>query len=369
MSLNPSLYATLSATSEPTQVTAQYVWGARPGHRDELVRRDRDTNGDGTLAERLYCLMDYFNPTATVDETGEVVERYSWSAFGLRMIMDSDWEERTSSAYVFDFGFHGQFLDGETGYYNYGFRYYSPQIGRWLSRDPIEEEGGANLFAYAENSAIGTIDLHGLIDWNSKERKTTVPGVAEPGKSPPEFVGNKYTVLTSAGNPILTWAPDFGRTNGTMVNFNGQRVVVDSSTLYWCHGFTFDGHNVPGVAFGPFSIYGNQVPIVLQDENWKWIPCYFATANDIVVYAGNNNWNDPYHSGKVFSVATTEKQSDPGKEFFDETESQTKSKFGLAPEHAKIRNWMESPTGGQLSGEYRCYKKMEENPMNPLLAA
>ncbi|WP_425606517.1 RHS repeat-associated core domain-containing protein [Prosthecobacter fusiformis] len=27
-----------------------------------------------------------------------------------------------------------------SGYYNYGYRYYSPELGRWLSRDPIGEE-------------------------------------------------------------------------------------------------------------------------------------------------------------------------------------------------------------------------------------
>ncbi|MBL9154114.1 MAG: hypothetical protein JNK37_16595 [Verrucomicrobiales bacterium] len=142
----------LEGQSDPLR---QYVWGARPGHRDELILRDRDTGG-GSLDERLYCLMDYFDPTAVIDPSGGVVERYGWSAFGQRRVMDADWAPRSSSAYAFDFGFHGQFLDSDTGYYNYGYRYYSPQIGRWLSKDPIGESGGANLSSYSNNNSKNT---------------------------------------------------------------------------------------------------------------------------------------------------------------------------------------------------------------------
>ena len=37
---------------------------------------------------------------------------------------------------------------------DYGFRYYIPVSGRWLSRDPIGEEGGVNLFAICGNAAL-----------------------------------------------------------------------------------------------------------------------------------------------------------------------------------------------------------------------
>ena len=138
----------------------QYVWGARPGHRDELILRDRDTGG-GSLDERLYCLMDYFDPTAVIDPAGAVVERYGWSAFGQRRVMDADWAPLASSAVAFDFGFHGQFLDSDTGYYNYGYRYYSLEIGRWLSRDPAESPI-FNLYLFTDNSSIQKIDFLGL---------------------------------------------------------------------------------------------------------------------------------------------------------------------------------------------------------------
>ena len=39
-----------------------------------------------------------------------------------------------------------------------GLRFYFPEISRWLSRDPIGEQGGLNLYAYVGNSCIHNID-------------------------------------------------------------------------------------------------------------------------------------------------------------------------------------------------------------------
>ena len=46
----------------------------------------------------------------------------------------------------------------------YGFRYYNPSTGRWLSRDPIEENGGENLYAFVSNDGINAFDPYGLED-------------------------------------------------------------------------------------------------------------------------------------------------------------------------------------------------------------
>ena len=48
---------------------------------------------------------------------------------------------------------------------DYGFRYYSPAQVRFLNRDPIEEAGGLNLYAFVGNDPINGIDYLGLIDF------------------------------------------------------------------------------------------------------------------------------------------------------------------------------------------------------------
>ena len=52
----------------------------------------------------------------------------------------------------------------------YGYRFYDPQTGRWLNRDPLEEDGGVNLYGFVGNDAIDYIDRLGLqyiTDWCS----------------------------------------------------------------------------------------------------------------------------------------------------------------------------------------------------------
>jgi RHS repeat-associated protein len=146
-----------------SQTTAdlQYCWGAR--HRDDLVRRDRATTDGDTLDEIRYVLMDYFSPAAITDETGAVTERYRFSAFGVRSLLAPDFTSRSASECDFTFAFQGQFLDRESGFLNYGYRYYSPSSGRWLSKDPIQEEGGLNIYTFTENSPLNSTDLFGLV--------------------------------------------------------------------------------------------------------------------------------------------------------------------------------------------------------------
>ncbi len=50
-----------------------------------------------------------------------------------------------------------------TGMRYYGYRYYSPELGRWINRDPIEERGGANLYGFVGNNSVGLTDAVGLM--------------------------------------------------------------------------------------------------------------------------------------------------------------------------------------------------------------
>ena len=58
--------------------------------------------------------------------------------------------------------FQGQYFDQETGLHYNRFRYYDPDVGRFVSQDPIGLAGGANNYQYAPNPA-GWTDEFGLI--------------------------------------------------------------------------------------------------------------------------------------------------------------------------------------------------------------
>ncbi len=59
------------------------------------------------------------------------------------------------------FRFSTKYQDNETDLLYYGYRFYSGSVGRWLSRDPIGERGGINLFGFAHDNPICNYDSDG----------------------------------------------------------------------------------------------------------------------------------------------------------------------------------------------------------------
>ena len=50
----------------------------------------------------------------------------------------------------------------ETGMYHYLYRAYSPSLARFITRDPIEEQGGVNLYCFVNNNPVSRWDRWGL---------------------------------------------------------------------------------------------------------------------------------------------------------------------------------------------------------------
>ena len=84
---------------------------------------------------------------------GYIKTTYSYSPFG-----------NVSSVGNFEqnFQWSSEFYDPELDLVYYNYRHYSPTTARWLSRDPIEERGGLNLYAFCKNNSIIFFDVYGL---------------------------------------------------------------------------------------------------------------------------------------------------------------------------------------------------------------
>ena len=148
-------YLDLNATSSPDR---RYLWGL--GDRWDLVKRLRDDTGN--LDEERYVLYDAMDPVAICDENGDVKQRFEYSPFGETTFLNEDYTT-DSTPEDWKWLFHGEFRDAETGYYNYGYRFYNDTTGRWISRDPIGERGGHNLYKFTENNPLGKTDELGLV--------------------------------------------------------------------------------------------------------------------------------------------------------------------------------------------------------------
>ncbi len=95
------------------------------------------------------------------------------------------------------FRFSTKYQDDETGLLYYGHRYYDPSTGRWLSRDPIEEEVSPNLYVFVRNRPQLRIDLFGLADTLGSDNFKATP-VKPPATLPPGPTGKGvYTGLTT----------------------------------------------------------------------------------------------------------------------------------------------------------------------------
>ena len=121
------------------------------------------TVGGTTGFHAHYLYRDYLQ-VAECDLTGEtpvVVRSYIWDPSepeATRVLSMTRWEANGTQEKE-----HLYCMHDELGLVYYNYRHLNPLDGRWISRDPIEEEGGWNLFAFAGNKIFNQSDILGLI--------------------------------------------------------------------------------------------------------------------------------------------------------------------------------------------------------------
>ena len=136
-----------------------HIGGVR--YIDDLICRDRSTTG--TLNERLYAMQDAnWNITAITSSTGNVMERYEYDPYGNTTFLSPTFTTLQSSNYNWQTTYCGYRWDNDSGLYAVRFRYYSPQLGEWITRYPIDNDGGINLFQYVKSHPVDAVDPLGL---------------------------------------------------------------------------------------------------------------------------------------------------------------------------------------------------------------
>ncbi len=122
----------------------------------------RDGNIGGILSRRTGAGDTFYgydgngNVTLLTNSAGVDVGHYRYDAFGNTL------EAVGPRAGENPYRFSTKELHGPSGLYDYGLRFYSPGMGRWMNRDPLEEAGGVNLYGFVDNNPINDVDEYGL---------------------------------------------------------------------------------------------------------------------------------------------------------------------------------------------------------------
>jgi RHS repeat-associated protein len=90
--------------------------------------------------------------------TGTVSASYDYGPFGQSVKTNGEYANQNPLR------FSSQYDDVETGMVYYGYRYYNPEIGRWLSQDPVGEDAGNHLYRFINNDGANRTDYLGLIE-------------------------------------------------------------------------------------------------------------------------------------------------------------------------------------------------------------
>jgi RHS repeat-associated protein len=193
--------------SETVTVLRKYTWGldlagqSGPGNSiDEaggigglLATYDTAGTPETTDDASYYYLYDANgNVVQVLDASdGTVAANYDCDAYGNRL------NTPDSGEYDQPFRFSTKYWDDETGLGYWGYRYYSSRLGRWLSRDLIEEEGGFNLYCHALNQPPNLVDRLGL--------QSTQPA-SSPSSQPRDCCGPDITkALTHFMGSLKAW--------------------------------------------------------------------------------------------------------------------------------------------------------------------
>ncbi len=214
-------------------IAREYTWGLNLG------------GGIGGLLTLKQNASDYFylydgkgNVSSLINISQSVVANYRYDAFGVLMKKTATIEQ--------PYMFSTKAYDAQTGMYDFGFRYYMPEPGKWTTKDPLGEYRDINLYRVTGNNPVNWIDPWGLAPigpppvpvpgggvgngwkWNPNPQdkrggkwgpKQPIPGQSQPSASWED----------PAGDDIGHWDVDDGFGNRDRYDENGKPLTPEEA--------------------------------------------------------------------------------------------------------------------------------------------
>ena len=162
-----------------------------------LLARSHGYSGGAWSTHSLYHADGNGNITCMINSaaTPTIVATYRYDPYG-RLITSSG---SLASANVYRFS--SKEYHANTGLYYYLYRCYDPGTQRWLGRDPFQEQGGVNLYAFIKNRPTIGFDPFGLIG------PVDTPSWPPPSPTPTPPTPGPQTPKPPAAKPIPTKPP------------------------------------------------------------------------------------------------------------------------------------------------------------------
>jgi len=195
---------------------------------------DNVINGSVTTSTVNYITADQLNtPRAVTNSAGTVI--WSWAYKGNPF---GEQAPTSSTGYVLNLRYPGQYYDAETAT-NYNlFRNYEPAIGRYQESDPTGLAGGISTFAYVDGNPLNLVDPKGL-DPSSTGTLPDVPTItAVPGTLPVP--------------PTIAPAP--GQTGPNYPSYETDGTII-GGVIGGIFGSQFDDSGYGVIIFGGIGFY------------------------------------------------------------------------------------------------------------------
>ena len=204
----------------------------------EIFRRKRYIQKDGTW---LPCDNDITKNVSDVFyrlNSNGIGAHYDYAPFGAVTRTHSDSSASFDIVSLNPFRFSSEYYDSELDLVYYNYRHYSPSLGRFLSRDPIEEQGGLNLYACVKNN-INNYDVTG--------RQCCVI-IIHPGSYPKKESDVGHAILDCGANGYVSYFPNEEEGKKGIGRWPGNNHSKEDDETYY------------GISFGDFGT-GNTITI------------------------------------------------------------------------------------------------------------
>ena len=253
------------------EVTAQLV---RDGNIGGIL--SRTTAGGASF----YGYDGNGNVTLLTDATGADVAHYRYDAFGQTL------EASGARAAENPYRFSSKELHAASGLYDFGYRFYSAGLGRWINRDPISETGGVNLYAMVGNDPVNSVDAYGL----APKKSLPTPGSTVYPTMDAAAIAALQNIYVKSNKEGYEWGGEILKTKGGYKPTKPTRLGEDGGTTAVSPNSVGSFHTHPSTSrTGQIYINERFSPEDIQSAEDLSEVTYVRTPTRIIKYDSKTN--------------------------------------------------------------------------------